>query len=299
MVISNFFNKNTVPVVIALGYFDCLHIGHMQLIKKACEKAKQLGVESAVFTFSNNPGSLLPSKNRLVNTFEERLKMFEEAGIDRVVYAEFTKQFMSITSDEFLNMLKTQNVVGVVCGFDYTFGKNSAGDTKVLRQFCEANNMSFDEVAMVGFEGQKASATLIKKLLTDGDMQKVTACLGHKYFVSGKVVHGYGIGGSKLFPTANLDVSDDKLFPKKGVYAGETVIEGKKYVCVINVGTRPTFNDDCVKIEAHIVDFSGNLYGKDITVYFNEFLRDIKKFDDLNQLKNQISKDIEDAKCVK
>ena len=135
--------------------------------------------------------------------------------------------------------------------------------------------------------------------MTDGDMQKVTACLGHKYFVSGKVVHGYGIGGSKLFPTANLDVSDDKLFPKKGVYAGETVIEGKKYVCVINVGTRPTFNDDCVKIEAHIVDFSGNLYGKDITVYFNKFLRDIKKFDDLNQLKNQISKDIEDAKCVK
>ena len=299
MFLTNFNANNDKKVVLALGYFDCLHIGHKRLVLTAKLMAEKAGAISGVFTFSNNPGNLLKKKNKLINTFEERLVILEKLGVDAVFHTEFTRDFMSISAQEFLQLLKDKNVVGVVCGFDYTFGKMSSGNVQMLKEFCEQNNIMFSMVDMVGFDGEKASASLIKDFLIDGEIEKVNECLGHKYFMTGNVCHGHGIGTTQVFPTANIKIPQDKLYPKFGVYAGEVNVDNQIFKCVLNVGSRPTFDDDIDSIEVYILDYNGDLYGKDITVYFSKYLREIKKFDSAQQLKEQIAKDIEVAKCAK
>lgn len=299
MIVVDFNDKNDKKIVLALGYFDCLHIGHRKLLEKAQEMAREKGALGAVFTFSNNPGQLLKKKNKLVNTFEERLALFENMGMDAVFYAEFTKEFMSLTAQEFLQLLKQKNIVGIVCGFDYTFGKNSVGTVEMLKQFCDDNGIDFAKVDMVGFGGEKASATLIKEFLIDGEMEKANECLGHYYFMTGEVCHGYGVGKTQVFPTANIMIPRDKLYPKTGVYSGLTLVGGKMYPSVINVGGRPTFDDPQEKIEVYIIGFDKDIYQDTITVCFKKYLREIKKFKSAQQLKEQICRDIEAAKCVK
>ena len=299
MFLTDFNDNNQQKVVLALGYFDCLHIGHKRLVLTAKLMAEKAGALSGVFTFSNNPGNLLKKKNKLINTFEERLVILEKLGVDAVFFTEFTRDFMSISAEQFLQLLKEKNVVGVVCGFDYTFGKMSFGNVKMLKDFCEENDIMFSMVDMVGFDGEKASATLVKEFLIDGEMEKVNQCLGHRYFMTGKVCHGHGVGSKQVYPTANIKIAQDKLYPKLGVYAGEVNVDNSVYKCVINVGNRPTFDDDVDNIEVYIIDYKGDLYGKDITVYFSKYIREIKKFSDAQQLKEQISCDIEVAKCIK
>jgi len=298
MFLRNFNDDNQQKIVLALGYFDCLHIGHKRLVLTAKIMAQKAGVLCGVFTFSNNPGNLLKKKNKLVNTFEERLVILQKLGVDAVFHTEFTADFMNISPQQFLDSLKEKNVIGVVCGFDYSFGKMSAGNVSMLKTFCEENNIMFSMVDMVGFDGEKASASLVKEFLVDGEIEKVNQCLGHKYFMTGKVCHGHGVGTSQLYPTANIKIPQDKLYPKLGVYAGEVNVDDCIYKCVINVGNRPTFDDDIDNIEVYIIDYNGNLYDKEITVYFSKYLRKIKKFDCVQQLKKQISNDIEVAKCV-
>ncbi len=300
MFLTNFSNKNDKKIVLALGYFDCLHIGHQKLLQETKKIANDLNVLSAVFTFSNNLGGLIKKKNKLINTFTERLTLFENFGMDAVMYAEFNKDFMSQSADRFLELLKQKNVVGVVCGYDYTFGKNSVGTAETLRQFCKENKIVFSMVDKVDYDGKKASATRIKELLIDGEIEKANQCLGHEYFMSGAVCHGFGIGSKEVYPTANLKIPQDKLYPKLGVYAGKVSISNTLYPCVINVGGRPTFEDDETKIEVNILKYDGNIYDKEITVYFCKYLREIKKFGSAEELKQQISKDIRIAElCVK
>lgn len=299
MILVDFNKENNIKTAIGLGYFDCLHIGHRKLLEEVKTMAKTLGVPSAVFTFSNNPGELLKNKNCLVNTFEERLQLFENFGMDMVFYARFDKDFMSMSAADFMSKLKERGVAGVVCGFDYTFGKGSAGNVDMLQEFCRQNDIAFKMVDMVGFDGQKASATLIKELLTSGQIEKANACLGHDYFFCGEVCHGYGVGGKEVYPTANIKVSSDKLLPKLGVYVGKAKIDGDIYPCVVNIGGRPTFGEsDVVKTEAYLIGYKGNIYGKKITVFLKKYLRCIKKFQDAQALKQQITTDIEAAKNV-
>ncbi len=300
MFLTNFGNKNDKKIVLALGYFDCLHIGHQKLLQETKKIAADLNVLSAVFTFSNNLGGLIKKKNKLINTFTERLTLFENFGMDAVMYAEFNKDFMSQSADRFLELLKQKNVVGIVCGYDYTFGKNSVGTAETLRQFCKENKIVFSMVDKVDYDGKKASATRIKELLIDGEIEKANQCLGHEYFMSGAVCHGFGIGSKEVYPTANLKIPQDKLYPKLGVYAGKVSISDTLYPCVINVGGRPTFDDDENKIEVYILKYDGNIYNKEITVYFCKYLREIKKFGSAEELKRQISQDIRIAElCIK
>lgn len=299
MILVDFSKANNRDAVLGLGYFDCLHIGHRKLLEEVKSMAKAKGVAGSVFTFSNNPGKLLKNKNRLVNTFDERLDLFENFGMDMVFYAEFDKQFMSMEAEVFLQKLKEKHVVGVVCGFDYTFGSRSVGTVKMLSEFCALNGIAFKMVDKVDFCGQKASATLIKDLLTKGEIEKANACLGHDYFLSGIVCHGFGIGADRVYPTANVTVDEDKLLPKLGVYAGRAEIGGETYRCVVNIGGRPTFDDGgAVKAETYLLDYNGDIYGKKITVFLKKYIREIKKFDSAEALKEQITKDIETAKNV-
>lgn len=300
MYLKDFNEKNDKKMVLALGYFDCLHIGHKKLLEETKKIASNLNVLSAVFTFSNNLGGLIKKKNKLINTFAERLTLFKNIGVDAVIYAEFNKDFMSQSAEKFLQLLKEKNVVGVVCGYDYTFGKNSVGTVEILQKFCHDNNIVISVIDMVGYDGEKASATKVKELLIDGEIEKANECLGHEYFMSGAVCHGFGVGNSQVYPTANLKIPQDKLYPKLGVYAGKVCVFDKFYPCVINVGGRPTFNDDENKIEVYILQYSGDIYDKEITVYFCKYLREIHKFNSADELKLQINKDIRIAElCVK
>ena len=282
-------------VVIALGYFDCVHLGHRRVINKAKTLAQQLNCQSAIFTFEGNLRSALGrGDEKFVYNVQERKSLFEKLGVSNVFFAPVTKEFLSLTAQEFLDFINQKyNVLGYVCGKDFRFGKGGLGDGEFLEKYAKANNQIVEIVDILTKNGLKVSTSLIKTLLSQGDMQSANALLDENYVVSGTVFEDRKVGSSLGFPTVNIKVDKDKQSLKNGVYYGGINIDGVDKKAVINYGTRPTFNLDNTLIEAHIIDFNGNLYGKTITLRFDGFLRDIEKFSSAEQLKCQLEKDVE------
>ena len=289
---SSEFEKSTVLV---LGYFDCVHIGHKELFSVAKMKAKELKCQVAAMTFKNNPSVTLQRASKLINVYDERLTIFKNLGVDVVLGIKFDTRFASKSAIKFLTEVLSKKVKAVICGYDYSFGKSMEGSVEFLRDYCQKKSIELIVVDKIDFEGEKLSTSLVKKYLSTGQIDKVTTCLGRNYFADGIVVHGTGIGKQLGYPTANIKINSDKYLPKNGVYGGIVTINGNDYKSVINVGSRPTFGDDLKKIEAHLIGFNGDLYDKKVRVELNKYLRDIKKFEERNELIIQISKDIKEA----
>lgn len=280
--------------VVALGFFDSIHIGHRDIINKAVEKAKATGAMSLIFTFSNNPADFFGSKGKIIYTFEERCNIIEDLGVDAIVFARFGETFRDMSPLAFMNILSLLNPVSVVCGFDYSFGKNAEGTPEMLQKFFLPKNIAVEVVDEIKDECGKIGTTRIKGLLAEGNILKATSFLGEAYRIEGIVSHGYGVGGSRLgFPTANIELSNEKFLLKCGVYAGRARVGKKNFYCIINYGCRPTFDDDAIKVEAFLIDFDGDIYGEKITLFFDEYLRETKKFDTVDLLKSQIKADME------
>ena len=285
-------SKYDAPLWIALGFFDCVHIGHRALLDTAQTRARSCGAHACAVTFSDNPYPLLRGGGKEIFTYAERLRLLENAGMDCVLAMPFDRTFMQMPREAFLHMLTKQFAVrGFVCGHDYRFGADAAGTPEYLREFCEKNGIMCSIVPPVLQDGARISSTRVRACLQGGDIIGAIRLLGHAYFIRGNVAHGRGVGKLFGFPTANLLCEEEKLLPARGVYATVTDVDGARYTSVTNVGDKPTFGEKSESVESMLVDFSGDLYGKTVTVEFVRRLRDIRRFSSPQELQAQIYKD--------
>lgn len=284
-------------VVIALGYFDSVHLGHVKVINKAIETAKNFGVFSAVFTFNGNLKKAIgKGDEKYIFTPEERKEVLLSVGVDEVFLAPVDKAFISKTKFEFLDYLNEKyHILGYVSGDDYTFGSDR-GTVDDLIFYAKAKNQSVETVSMLLDNGKKIATTDLKVYLNQGLVKKVNSCLITPFFITGKVYSDRKVGRQYSIPTANVKIVPEKQPLKKGVYSGAMIIDGKKYKAVINYGNRPTYNLNEDLIEVHAIDFNGEIYGEIVKIEFYDFIREIKKFLDSNELFAQIKKDVEFVK---
>lgn len=286
------------PMVIALGFFDCVHIAHRKLIAKALSIAKSKGVKCAVFTFDNDPKEILKNEytHKLVYDFSTRCDLLEGLGVDIVLKATLDEQFATLSSQLFLIRLFRHNIVGVVCGFDYTFGKAGEGLSNDIVDFCISRKTDVFVLPLQSSADEKISTSRVSSFLLNGQIKEANALLGDSYHYSGFVKHGHEIGRTLGFRTANLATDERLVLIRPGVYFGYALVDGKKYKAIVNVGRRPTFSDDSINIEAHLLDFCDDIYGKKITVFFERFLREQRQFESIEGLKKQLNTDKETAK---
>ena len=279
--------------VFALGFFDGVHIGHARVIESAYKLAKKLNAVCVVFTFGGNLKGRLFGSKRILTESETR-SVISGLCENEIFAAPITDEFLSLSPTAFLEYLDAKyNVLGYACGEDYRFGKNAAGDVEFLKNYAKERGKELAVVKTVDTGGEKVSSTRIKELLKNGDITGANRLLGYDYFITGEVYKDRKIGAKLGFPTVNVKVSEVKSQLKRGVYAGYSVINGKKYKAMINYGARPTFDLKETRLEAHLIGFSGNLYGKTVSIRFTRFIREAVKFDGEEQLKKQLFLDKE------
>ncbi len=291
MQIVKFGEKFNSPIVIALGFFGCMHKGHLQLLNEAKDLASRSHSKVALFTFANNHLKVLGREVKQLYTFDERCKIYQNLGVDVLVVAQFDEQFKSTSGNEFLQQLACYNLNGVVCGFDYTCGNDRQNSQFVCWQY---GNLPVKIVDAVCQDDTKISTTFVRNLISDCKIQQANQLLSQDFFFDGVVVHGRGVGKALGFPTANVQVDGDKFLPN-GVFAGNVVVDGANYRSIINIGAKPTYGIAEQTVEVHIVNFNGNLYGKNLTVTLTKFLRPIVKFDSADQLIQQLKSDKENC----
>ena len=287
--------KVLVPTVVALGYFDSVHLGHRKVIETAKSLAKELNAQITVFTFGGNLRAMISRKDdKFVYSADERKEILSEMGVDSVFVQRVDFDFLSMGKLAYLNWInKKFDIKGYVCGADYKFGMFAKGTVEDLAKYAETNSQVLKIVDAVDDNGKRVSTSRIKTLLSAGDIKGANALLVRPYSIMGAVVRGKGIGGSLGFPTANLKLEKHKQPLREGVYGGHVVLDGTRYEAVINFGSRPTFGGTDTVIEAHILDFNGDLYGKRITLFFDEYIREIRKFFSEEELKKQVASDVE------
>lgn len=285
---------NKTPVVIALGYFDSVHLGHKKVIEQAKKEADLHGAKTVVFTFKGNLRAIISNENeKQVYTLTEREGFLYELGVDEIYFAPVNFTFLSMAKLAFLNLLNRKyNIVSYVCGEDYRFGKFGLGDVEYLEKYAFGKGQTVTALNMETAFGKRISTTEIKKMLSLGNVSSANLFLGRSYSISGTVFQDRKVGRKLGFPTINIKLDSDKHRLKDGVYSGHVFIDGERYGAVINYGARPTFSLKEKLVETHIIDFDGELYGKRVTVFFDNYLRDIMKFDDEDRLKEQLKKDV-------
>lgn len=290
--IVDFNEKFDAPIALALGFFDCIHIGHKRLATKVVDYAKSHDdVQSALFTFSNDPNVLF-NKPKEIYSFEDRVYVLDNLGLDVVVKALFDELFMSMSPKDFLLKLTDNlNVRFIAVGADYTFGKNAEGNVDKLRTFCNQNGIELCVVPFEKHNGEKLSTRNLKCLVSSGNVGELDALLTQPYFVKGVVLHAKHNGTGLGFPTANIAIDRNRLPLCDGIYATITHVGGKTYPSMTNVGAKPTFNDNSPSIETYIFDFNADLYGKEIQIDFIERTRDIQKFGNTQELHERLQLD--------
>ena len=275
-------------ITLCLGYFDALHLGHISLINKS----KNLGRKVGVLTMDPNPSSFFNSNVKEVNSLEDKIEILETLGVDYFIILETNKDVLNMSPESFVKeIIVPLGVKNVVSGFDYHFGKNKSGDTDFLSYYDEFDTYVCDEV---DDENEKVSTTLIKRLLNEGNITRINKLLTRPYQIKGRVIKGNSIGHTIGFPTANIELESNKIYPKNGVYAGYLICEGKKYLSMINLGIHPTIKKlDKEIVEAHVINESIDLYDKMVTLIFIDYIREERKFDNLEDLVNQLKCDKE------
>jgi riboflavin kinase / FMN adenylyltransferase len=289
-------------VVLTIGNFDGVHRGHLTLFEKVKERAKAVRGPSAVMTFEPHPIRVMKPGNgpRLITPTPQKLELIKKAGIEVLLCIPFTEDFAAISARDFVKAILVDKI-GIrelVVGYDYTFGHNREGNISLLREMGDQMGFAVHLVGPVHVDHALVSSTSIRMLIQEGRLNEASVLLGRSYQLQGTVVKGHDRGGKLLgFPTANLLVRDE-LLPKVGVYAVTVLIEGKTYDGVTNIGYNPTFQDQALSVETHILDYSEELTGRTIRINFVKRLRDEKKFPGIKELVNQIDRDVEEAREV-
>ncbi len=286
--------------IFALGFFDGVHKGHQMVLDLCLHLAEEAGVDTAAITFDRHPQSLFtPTPPALLNTTKDRRWLIQEwAGIDHLLILPVNERVMTMPWQDFLEALLQEGAAGFVCGYDFRFGKNGEGNGEKMAAFAEERGLPWYIVDEQTMDGEKISSTRIRALIEKGDMEGAKKLLGHFHMFTGKVVHGRGLGHTIGIPTANLQLPEELVCPAFGVYACRACVDGNYYTAVTNIGTRPTVGGQNVTVEPWLLDFEGDLYGKEVRLEFHKFLRPEQKFENLEELKAQIQKDAEEARRV-
>jgi len=279
------------PSLIVLGCFDALHVGHIELLKKAKLQAKINGLDFGVMVFKGG------KSDKLLYSFEERLKFLESYNVKFVLAVDYTENFKKITATQFLNDIEEKvNVKAYMSGKDFRFGAGAKGKSSTLKSYAddEENGVWYQAVKDIDIDGEKVSTTLVKSCLDAGDVAKANKLLGRRYSVTGEVVKGAGRGASVVgFPTVNIDFPEWKYPVKYGVYSVECEVDGTVYKGIANFGNCPTFGDERIALETYLENFQGDLYGRKLTVEFVSYIRDIEQFSSPEQLAKQLSADVQ------
>lgn len=288
------------PVVMAMGVFDGVHLGHRQVVERARAVARDRDLPCAVFTFVEHPRSVLRSDRPvpLLSTWHEKRAGLEELGVDRIVAAHFTPAFSRLSPEDFVRGLLVGRLQAshLVVGFNFRFGHRAAGSPELLALLAPELGFGLDVIEPFEVSGRAVSSSHIRELLATGFLAEASALLGGPYRLEGRVVGGDGRARQLGFPTANLRVDDSKLLPAYGVYAGHARWSGGVSQCVVNIGIRPTFDPPQLKVEAHLLDFEGDLYGQTLALELETHLRSEKAFGSVAALVEQIRQDIEQAR---
>jgi riboflavin kinase/FMN adenylyltransferase len=295
---SIFEYKAKEPVAITIGTFDGVHIGHRKILEKVINHAKEGNLKSAVLTFFPHPRMVLQKDAdiKLLNTIAEKQMILANMGLDILVIHPFTTKFSRLTATEFVrdllvNRLKSKKII---IGYDHRFGRNRTANITDLIAFGNILDFSVEEIQAQEIEEVSVSSTKIRKALEEGEVDTANAYLGYNYMLTGTVTKGKGLGRQLNFPTANLTIEEYyKLIPKTGAYTIKSMLNGKVVFGMMNIGYNPTVNGKFKTIEIHFFDFNDNLYDRTIQINMLHRLRDEQKFDSLDALKRQLSKDRE------
>lgn len=285
--------------IYALGFFDGVHIGHAALLSACRGLAGERGGEAGVVTFGSHPDTLvLGNTPRLINSAYDREKLLREKfHMDTVVTLPFDREMRSMHWKEFLAMLlRDYNAAGFVCGADFRFGNRGEGTAQLLAEFCAEAELPCAVVPEQTMDGIRVSSTYIRSQIETGDMATAVRFLGHPHILTGTVVHGHQLGRRLGIPTANLRLPEGLAVPKFGVYACRAIVEGQAYSAVTNVGTRPTVEGQGITVEPWILDYTGDLYDREITLEFFYFIRPERKFDSLDALKEEIHRNARETR---
>ncbi len=283
--------------VIALGNFDGLHIGHMHLVDRVCNYAKEHGLKGGIMFFDRNPKSVLSNDaDMLITPTSYRLEILNKTDIDFVYVQHFTKEFAKINYKEFvIQTVARFDPVHIVVGRDYRYGSGAEGNVYNLAELGKEYGFTVDVAQKVCLDGHEISSSIVREFIKQGDIKNVNRHLGRDYFITGEVVKGFNNGEKMGFPTININFDKNMIIPANGVYATEVEIDGTAYKSVTNIGTKPTYGKNDLTIETHIMNYSGVLYGKTMTVRFKQRIRDEIHFDSVSSLADQIAKDVDFA----
>jgi riboflavin kinase/FMN adenylyltransferase len=293
--------------VVTIGNFDGLHVGHRAIIETVVERARHLGGEAVAYTFYPHPRQVLTPERapKLLLTIEQRVELLRDAGVDTVIVEPFTPEFAKTTADDFIRKILQQRIrpVEVYVGYDFHFGRDREGSMRLLTELGPKLGFSVTIIPEVTVDAGDVNSTRIRQLLFEGRVEEAFAMLGRNYTVRGSVVQGHQRGRDLGFPTANLD-PENAILPSPGVYAGRIrllddgdPVAGSEWLTVTNVGVRPTFEDENRLVaEAHLLDFEGDLYGREVELSFAHRLRAERRFAGVDALREQISRDVEEGR---
>ena len=276
---------------VALGKFDGIHLGHKKIIKKTVEISKEKNLIPVAYVIDIS---------HMLTTNNEKEELFNEYGIEKVVFEKFSDDFKNLSPKEFFREIIIKKLMAkhIVVGTDYRFGKNREGNIDILKVLCNENGIEFTIVDKLKIDGIEVSSTKIKEFMQNGNINDANRFLGRNYSICGNVTEGKKLGRKMGFPTVNL-MSEKNIDIKSGVYVTKTHFEGKQFDSITNVGINPTVDlDEKTKIETYIFDFSKEIYGENIKIEFLYHLRDEKKFKNIDELMRQIASDKEKSKNI-
>lgn len=285
--------------VLTIGNYDGVHVGHRTIIEITKGKAREMGGTSMLMTFYPHPLHVLRPDKELpsITPLEEKKRLIEEAGVEVLLIVPFTAEFSHVTPEDYVKdiLVRRLGIKGLVVGYDFRFGRGGRGDIEGMKKYAEAYGFFVEIVSAVTIGGEKVGSNKIRKLLQSGDIDKANLLLGRPYMVSGKVVPGEGRGRAFGFPTVNLKTDFD-LVPPNGVYISEVVVGEQRLQSATNIGYNPTFDGRERTIETFIFDYDGELYGKDVRLFFHVKLREEVRFENADELRQQIERDVAAAR---
>ena len=285
-------------ITATIGGYDGIHLGHQKIISKVVQKAKDNDTKSALITFKPLPKIYFAKKNFELLTIYKKMQILRGSEIDYMILLRFSDPLISMSSKDFVEsiLIKKLNISSLTVGHDFKFGYRQTGDVDYLRNYAEQGFFSLQIEEKHTLDDERISSSLIRDSILQNNFDKASKMLGRPYSVSGKIAHGDKRGSTIGFPTANIKLEPNVLL--SGVYAVSTYIDEKKYFAVANIGYRPTFDGEKYLFEAHILDFSSNLYGERMEFDIISKIRETRKFSGIEELKKYINKDIESAKKI-
>jgi len=289
--------QSKTPLALSLGMFDGVHLGHLSIINTLNKIAKKEHLESAILSFWPHPRKFLNPNDdvKMLNTLEEKLELLEKSGIKNIFLKTFDEEFRNLTGVEFCEqvLVNKLNVKHIIIGHDHTFGKNKSGNFELLKSLSDELGFKVNQLEAVQKNDLNVSSTKIRIALSEGKITDANEMLGYNYPLTGKVIHGKKLGRTIGYPTANIEVPINKLLPKSGAYIVEVYIDNLFYKGMLSIGTNPTIDDKSKSLhtEVYILDFDQDIYDKEITIKFRDFLHDEIKFEGLEKLIERLDED--------